>query len=161
MKIKRIIFVIVLIVCFSSVVAIAEEMGALEQAYKEQYIESNKEIESLQALDQIYSGCIQKNDLINSKITNIYEEYKAGKIWKRDTIVPRIALEEERLIVLNEALRAFNNAKGEHRSDISIDEIKRDQEFNRKRIKELIDKKREFKIKVLEKKGSLPSWWID
>ncbi|MEN6621258.1 MAG: hypothetical protein ABFD50_06905 [Smithella sp.] len=159
MKIKKLL--VVLLLCLMPVISYAQEIDPLEQAYKEQYIESKKEIESLQALDQIYSGCIQKNDLINSKITNIYEEYKAGRIWKRDTIAPKIALEEERLIVLNEALRAFNNAKGEHRSDISIDEIKRDQEFNRKRIKELIDKKRELKIKVLEKKGSLPSWWID
>jgi hypothetical protein len=31
--------------------------------------------------------------------------------------------------------------------------------LNRRRIKEIEDKKQELKIKILEKKGALPDWW--
>lgn len=159
--IMSLVVTVMICLCLAFLPNFAQGMDALESAYKDQYIESNKEINDLQAIIKIYSDCIKKTDELRDRMTFLHGEHLAGRLSRRDSIAPRKAILEENLAVLVEALQAFNYIKGENRSDISIDEIKRDLELNRRRIKELTDKKRDLKIKVLEKKGTLLGWWTD
>lgn len=161
MKIKHTLCILIVSIFFASFAASAQEMDALDRAYKEQYVQYTNEIAQLKSLVDSYGKCIAEKESIDNQMTSLYEDYRLGRISKRDSLPKRMELTEANFRVLTEALNIFNEAKGEQRSDISIGEIKMDQELSRKRIKELSDKKQELKIKVLERKGALPSWWVD
>ncbi|MEN6620032.1 MAG: hypothetical protein ABFD50_00565 [Smithella sp.] len=157
MKKKSCIILIIFIMFFvNNAVA---DIDALNQAYKEQYIKLNNENNGLQLLIKIYSSCIEKINILDVRLLDLDEDIRTGQKYRRDTLQDRINITENKIEILTSTLQVFNKYKNENRSDISLDEIKIELELNRRRIKEIEDKKQELKIKILEKKGALPDWW--
>ena len=136
MKIKKILFMVIMIAFSPSVIIIAEEISALEQAYKEQYDKYTLEIKELQISIDRDRASLDKEEEIVRKLHEL--DLQDRRVYGRKSRYPESDNPSKNLII-----RAGYLQK-------KID-----------RMKELSEKKSDLKIKVLEKKGSLPSWWIE
>ena len=141
--------------------AFSQEIDALEQAYKQQFKQLTDETYLLKSLISAYGDGLSKLEAKEQQSSALDVKMKYYEISRKDYIQRQIEIKKECLQIAQDLLRVFNAAKNQHREDFSVEEIQRDQEYSQRRLAELADKKQDLKIKLLEKKGALPSWWID
>jgi len=125
------------IICFVNVVFLLiavtayAQRSAIEKAYKEQY-----EIYSSEIADLKKSISSDKAYLEIAKSAFEYEYDPNTVTWKK-----KKTLRMDQYLTLQKTVHSIEKKQG--------------------RLKELEGKKGELKIKILEKRGSLPSWWAD
>lgn len=133
----------------------------LDAAYHEQYEQYIKEIESLQYSIADYQTCITDFDNVGKEYSSLNERTSNYTISRKEAAAEIVRLSEKNLAVLRQCMSTFNRVRGEQRSNISLDDVKEDMEYSRRRVKELTGKKQELKIKILEANGALPVWWVE
>jgi len=135
MKIKYVLSVFIVLLYFFPSIAYTQEMNALEQVYKEQHDKYTAEIKEL----QVDIDCLRE------------------KLDKTSAIL-------ERLRQLDLQDGSYRRRYRKSDTDVVSESVTLDAGLLQKkmnRMKELTDKKQELKIKILERKGVLPTWWID
>ena len=156
---KRILLAVAMVITVAFLSTFAYGQDELDKAYFAQHQKNVQEIKRLEVLINGYSHCIERKDRWEQKNTDLYSDYQAGKISRSDALPYRLEYAKRILEALEECLKVSNWYKGENRTDIDFDDIKRENNQARRSIKELQDKDQELKIKVLERKGSLPNGW--
>lgn len=117
--------------CLAPVTGFAQEMDALEGAYKDQHDNYTAEIKELQVYIARRSESLDKERAIIDQLHQLdLQDGSYRNPRNPTTVLARGLLDSANLL---------------------------QKKIDRK--KELSEKKSELKIKVLEKKGTLPGWW--
>jgi chromosome segregation ATPase len=133
----------------------------LNNVYKEQYTKNINEINKLQDKINGLDSILKKDDEIQHELGDLYKQQVNMTKSRGQIAQERLNLTKEKLYNLQNGLKIYNEIKGSSRTDLDPGDMSQEIQFMRKRIDELKDKNDNLKIRVLEKNGSLPSWWMD
>ena len=127
--------VIVFFILFIPIIIFAQELDALEQAYKEQYDKYTSEIKELQVSIDRERESLDKQSAILERLRQL--DLQDGSYRRKPRNSGANALSSSLTVMANRLQKKID------------------------RMKKLSEKKNDLKIKVLEKQRSLPAWWID
>ncbi len=135
MKTKHIVCSFVVLIYFIPSIALSQGMDALDQAYKEQHDKYTSEINELQLSINREREALDKQYEIFERLRQL--DLQDGSHRRRSRNSGTNALSDSVIVMANNLQKKID------------------------KMKELSEKKSDLKIKVLEKKGVLPTWWTD
>jgi len=145
-------------VCFLLLQASATYADQLEDAYKEKYGQLLNEIKHLNSVNSMYDEFFKKNDNLESQINQTVIDYRAWRISEREKVDRLLRLYREQEALLRSSLEKF---KGLEKDKLTFEQMRQDNESVKNKKNRVEQEILELKIKLLEQRGELPSWWIN